>query len=694
MSTATPRQVAADYLKQLNQTLSEIYDDGLRFAVPTDVRPNGVVAGVFLTDAGERFQFLISADEVRYKLAPDQKLDAYATGFLASRTDLPPSLLQGDAYSSGFLSVWNRMDAKKRSPARCKTGIACNRTCISRKDECRVAVSSPVTQRKIKSLVDAGKVVSRLGGNSILLPILGAGAIGVVGFAAGLSVGSYVGAASAAKPQKAKPAAATPAAEPKTRRKKFVAEDIPDPWSDEPTPAAATSDKPKPQRKPIEPVPPPPTGSSKPKPKKKPQGEDIEQLPIDQGVRYVTQEVEKRVVVAPDNEDGTYRMSPDDIRLSPKLFQYKLPNEVSARAAQEFREQGTTGSLGDVTVWNPQVAGSVKAWRVPKDFKANGESFSEGEVLLVHGHHRLALAKRATAVASEDPTQPPTPGKVEEIKVEFIQADDWKQARIVGAMENIAAGAGTSRDAANLFRELKVTDATQLKGQGLSLKNRIAEEGMGLAGLNDRLWRKVTDPSNTELSLRKASYIGTIRNPDLQEEVWKQVKETSNPTDEYVKSLSRTVQHQLETGQVEMRSSGDEGQGMLFNVEETVANLKDRAEIDAYIESQIASEAAFWNKAAKPQKLRDILSAEGAGDINVERSSELSEQTNVARYLYQRGKFLQADENYATITNALIQAGNQLRAMRDREASKTEIDEFKRASYTSIRDLLAAAMGD
>lgn len=673
------RALAARYLRNLKSTLGLFYPDPFRLA-SVDLRQNGTVAGIFVGD-DRPFDFVIQDQEVSYGLY-NGKLDSRQTSYLQTLSDLPLPLSGNDAYSSGFLNAWMRTD---RKPSTCSIGVACKGGCISKDDRCRIPLSNP-QKRKVKALIDAGKFLHKLGGSSLLTPLLGVAAVGAAGVAIGLSVGRYMGASAAAKPADRPPAPAP--RQPRTRRKKYTPEEIPDPWSDTPNAQVnkpIVTKPPQAKQAPITPTPEPPKAKSPPP--------EVEQLSIDQGIRYVTQEVEKKIVVAPANADGTYQMSPDDIRLAPKTFQYKLPNEISSRAAQQYREQGTTGALEDVEVWNPQVAGAVKVWRVPKDFSVNGESFSEGEVLLVHGHHRLSLAKRAGAIANPDPGQPSVSAKVEQVKVEFIQADNWKQARVLGAMENIAAGAGTSKDAANIFRELNISDPSQLKNQGLSLKNRIAEEGLGLAGLNDRLWRKITDPTNTELSTRKAAYVGQIRNPDLQDEVWKQLKESSSPSDEFAKSLAKTVQHQLETGQIQQKSSNEEeGQFALFDTQKAVANLKDRAEVDAYIESQIASEAAFWNRAAKPQKLKDILSSEGAGDINVERSQEVSEQTSVARYLYQRGKFLQSDQNYTTITDALIQAGNQLRDLRDRGASKTEIDEFKRNTYTSIRDLLAEAM--
>jgi len=698
-------RLASQYLRDLRSLLSTFYPDPIRIAA-VDLRPNGTVAGIFLDPDNTLFDFTIQDQEVSYSPHETAKLDSHAASYLSTVSDLPLSLSGNDAYSSGFLSAWIRTDRKQST---CTIGYPCRGGCIPKDYKCRVALNLP-TQRKVKGVIDAGKTLHKLGASGLLVPLLGTAAIGVVGLAAGLTLGRYMGAVATAKPAKpAAPLQEKPA--PRTRRKKFVPEGIPDPWNEEAGQGAqAEAEKPAeakasaPAQQPIEPkakinlTPDDHVGDwakqTKEKAKAAPQPpEQVEQLPIDQGIRYVTQEVEKRTVVAPENADGTYMMSPDDLRLAPKVFQYKLPNEISSKASQRFREQGTTGALEDVETWNPQVAGVIKVWRVPKDFKQGGESFSEGEVLLVHGHHRLALAKRAEAIANPDPSKPAIPGKVEAVKVEFIQADNWKQARVMGAMENIAAGSGTAVDAANILRELKISDSSQLKNNGLSLKNKIAAEGVGLAGLNDRLWGKVTDPSNTEMSTRRASYVGQIRDPDLQDEVWKQIKETPGATDEFAKSLAQTVQHQLQTEQIQHKSEGgEEGQGMLFDTAKAVANLKERAELDAYVESQIASESAFWQKAAKPQRMKDILASEGAGDINVDRSQALSDQTQAARYLYQRGKFLQSDDNYTTITDALIQSGNTLRDMRDRGASKSEIDEFKRSTYASIRDLLAKSL--
>lgn len=229
MATIDKQSVLA-YVNALRSTLSDFYTDGVRLAVPTDIQPNGTVAGIFLSDSNDRFQFLINESEARFKLVKAEgKLDSYTVGWLDSGFTLPVQLKSEDAYSAGFLEGWNRLDSRLRKDPTCKVGIACKGGCISRSDECRVRLSSPITQKKVKTILDAGKTIHALGGSDLILPLLGTGAIALVSFSAGVSVGSYLGAEAASKPPQPKP---QPVAVAQPPVKEYPME--PDPWADPP----------------------------------------------------------------------------------------------------------------------------------------------------------------------------------------------------------------------------------------------------------------------------------------------------------------------------------------------------------------------------------------------------------------------------------------------------------------------------
>jgi hypothetical protein len=423
------------------------------------------------------------------------------------------------------------------------------------------------------------------------------------------------------------------------------------------------------------------------------QDPDVEQLSIDQGIRYVEAPPAKveKVEVVPETVTGVVDLPLDSIRVAPDLFQYKLPNDVSRASKQAFQERGVTGSLGDTSRWNPNFAGAIQVWRVPKDFKSKkGDEYREGEVLLVHGHHRFDLARRAEEVVVSVNPRVTEPGRPETVRVQFIEADTPKQAKVLGAMQNIADDKGTPRDAANIFRSLSISDPSELKAYGVSIKgSKVAEVGVGLAGLNDRLWESVVNQKN-RMSLEKMSAIGGIRNPDLQEEVFKQASDRPGSDLEYVKALSQTVQHQLETGQVSQEESG---QGTLFDMGKVVAAVADRAEVDAFIETQISREANFWKRAANPAKMSEILESASAGEIDIERSQEVAQEVAIARHLYRQGKFMNNDPIHQRLTDLLNMKGQELKALRSAGESESAVNTFKARTWEEVRALLADNMG-
>ena len=227
-TTLNPQRVAKEFLSLLQDTLTDIYGENVKLA-NVDARPNGVVTGIFVASR-KPFEFTLINNEASYKqLNPKPtKLDSTTASHLQTLADIPIPL-GDDAYSSGFLSVWHT-DARK-----CTIGTRCGGSCISASDECRIRVSRPATQRKLKSLVDGAKLLHKLGASGLLLPLLGVAAVGVVGFGAGLSLGQFMGESSTAKTKTSQlennraPAKTTT----RTRKKKFTPEEIPDPWRED-----------------------------------------------------------------------------------------------------------------------------------------------------------------------------------------------------------------------------------------------------------------------------------------------------------------------------------------------------------------------------------------------------------------------------------------------------------------------------
>jgi len=670
------------YLTLLSRIIEEQLGDRVNRFLSLKFTPQSVT-GTFLSEA-RRFNFSVNPTEIKYGLATE-KFDSYAVGSASSRLGLSHLPLGTDAYSLAFMQVYERLDAGKK---KCVVGIGCGGTCINNKKMCRLLVKSPETKGLIKKLGEVQDYVQRKPGNAILA-LLGVAAVGAAAFTAAAYFGgkpNYNAKPLEPRYQGKKPTGKLPNTTPRAARSLKTPASEPAPPPEPPTvvvaPAQPTVNKPpvsvKRTRKPSTSV---------------PEG----QLEIDMNTRYV--ETVREVKTVPEDVSGIKELPIDSIKVAPRLFQYKMPEGVGKQAQQDFKEKGVTGALADAKVWNPDLAGSLMVWRVPKGGVKDGEGnrFEEGESLLVHGHHRLALAQRAEGVFEGEPgTGKVVPGKPDKVRVEYINAASPKEARVVGALQNIAQGAGTSKDAANVFRELNVNDPNQLKQWGISLKGKVADEGLGLAGLNDHLWRKVTDPSyqkqsgERKLTTTRASEIGKIRNPDLQNEMWDVVRTSDDVDDDFVKSLSDRVQRRYERGEIAFQSPEAGNQMSLFDQAKiAVAGEKERAEADSHIERQITDNDKFWS-GKRMGAIADRLKSENVGDLDLDRAGEVSEQTAKVRWLYRKAKSLPNDPNAQAVESALNKFGNEIQAARSQGADKAEIKKIKEAQWNEMQKLLTA----
>jgi hypothetical protein len=115
---------------------------------------------------------------------------------------------------------------------------------------------------------------------------------------------------------------------------------------------------------------------------------------------------------------------PDDLTIDAARFQFKAGGDAA----------GVTDRLRGVDQWNPMYAGRVVAWED-----------AGGGVFLVDGHQRLGLAKRLEAEGH-------APIGVDALvlrEADGVSADD---ARVYGALKNIAEGTGSMVDAAKVIR--------------------------------------------------------------------------------------------------------------------------------------------------------------------------------------------------------------------------------------------------
>lgn len=143
------------------------------------------------------------------------------------------------------------------------------------------------------------------------------------------------------------------------------------------------------------------------------------------------------------------------LNLDPKRFQYKVVHG----------KNGETGSLSGVKYWNPYLSGITLVWHD-----------SELELdFIVNGHNRYSLALKLG---------------VKSILCRYIDAPNPKEARLTGALTNIAEGQGTAIDTAKFFNDSSY-GVKQLEQFGINPKLRIVRDGLALSNLHKSLFDKV-----------------------------------------------------------------------------------------------------------------------------------------------------------------------------------------------------------
>jgi hypothetical protein len=171
-----------------------------------------------------------------------------------------------------------------------------------------------------------------------------------------------------------------------------------------------------------------------------------------------------------DWQQGSRRT--DEIAADPERFQFK----------QGTNEEGEQlgNSLAGVDRWDTTAEGVLDVWTDPAD----------GRTYVVNGHNRLARAKQLGV---------PT------LRTNELQATTAQEARAMGALSNIKAGAGTVFDAAKFMRDSGITGPDQLQQMGVPMSSGNAARGLALAQLPDNIFQAAVDG---RLSVGKAAAIG------------------------------------------------------------------------------------------------------------------------------------------------------------------------------------------
>jgi len=320
------------------------------------------------------------------------------------------------------------------------------------------------------------------------------------------------------------------------------------------------------------------------------------------------QERAARAPKTPPRLAGQVRVvAPASIEVDPERFQFKLGHGA----------QGEVGSLRGVRKWDENLAGVVSVWQDPAD----------GKTYVVNGHNRLGLAKRHGA---------------EGLTVRYLKAASAAEARAIGALQNIAEGAGTPVDAAKFFRDSNIRSQTDVEKLGLPLSSGRAAQGLGLARLPAEMFRSVVDG---DLSASRGAIIGNsgLDGPKMSE-IGKLLRQRKNISDgtlaEFVEALAVSERQSQQTFD-------------LFGANETlVDNGLARAELTNAIAKKISKEKRLFKMVSNSQAAATL--AEKAGNV-----INKGESAEVASAADQLGRTFKALKNVsgpmATAINAAAQ---------------------------------------
>lgn len=318
-------------------------------------------------------------------------------------------------------------------------------------------------------------------------------------------------------------------------------------------------------------------------------------------------------------------IKPNEVEVDPERFQYKIGSSAS----------GEVGSLSGVQRWDPNLAGVISVWQDPED----------GKTYVVNGHNRLALAKRLGA---------------EEVTVRYLKAGSAQEARAIGAMQNIAEGAGTEIDAGKFFRDSGVKTLEEVKAKGLPLKSGKAEKGLALAQLPDEMFNDVVQG---KLRMRQAAVIGASGlDQDKQREVYKMLKARPSMTDE-------TLQEYVEHLSVSSRQKQEEI-NLFGTSEKSVDTGLARAELANGLKKALSREARLLGAVSKSSQAVELLEQKGGNTINVEQSQQQAGEASSVLRTFNELKNLSGP-----VKTALDQAAARVTAGENRNKVMRELRE-------------------
>lgn len=285
---------------------------------------------------------------------------------------------------------------------------------------------------------------------------------------------------------------------------------------------------------------------------------------------------------------GAQMMSPKKIEADPRRFQFRT----------EMSESG----LGDVEHYNPDLGGVISVWKDPED----------GKTYVVNGHHRLDLAKRAGA---------------DNVLVRYLDAPSAKEARAIGALQNIAEDKASPIDAAKFMRDAGKTPE-DLKAMGFPLTGKAAKDGLALSKLSDPIFERVT---MGEIPVGRAAVIGEEL-PDYADQtavlqmIDSQGKKGVRLTDAEIREMARDAKADQKVSEKQVDLFGESTIEKSSSVE--------KAKLSVWLQKQLSRDKKLFGYVAKTERAREL--AKAGNIIDVDQSKAVAESSKITEEVYQR----------------------------------------------------------
>lgn len=334
-----------------------------------------------------------------------------------------------------------------------------------------------------------------------------------------------------------------------------------------------------------------------------------------------------------------------DIAVHPEDFQYK---EITDK------ESGTGQALKDVKQWDEDKAGVISLWYDPQ----------RKENVVINGHHRLALAKRVG--------QP-------DVLTKYIRADSPAEARIIGALINIADDKGTAMDAARIFREVKA-DPALFDTNRLDIQGRVASDGLGLANLTDSLWRKV---EQGEIPPEAGAVIGKALDAGKQVDFWNYLRKENETARDMILNNRRRLKSMVDRANAATEKEVQTDQANLFGVGELRSSFKEEADLVDYISDRLSTDKKLFSMVSNSRNAQQLMETG-----NVLNMSENEKKKNIEAAI-KRG-FAKLS-NLAGPLNRMIQT--EALSLMDDTMTQKQIAEIRERSYDAARQILSKELG-